>query len=167
MSDVLQPFVRNSCISDKLCMPLTRGNNAHLASCSANSLNCGYLIYILSNLPCWCARRMMAKAATKDWELQMHSLHANTCWVLSLWWLCLRYLLNLFNPVIQWLAIRRNFYQCVQLYHDCAIIEAWLPFITLQNMYLQFHWLELWVRLKVFYSWYMQNVGPLQAHELT
>jgi len=23
---------------------------------------------------------------------------------------------------------RRNFYQSVQIYHDCAIMEAWLPF---------------------------------------
>jgi len=30
----------------------------------------------------------------------------------------------LFNPVIRWLTARRNFYQPVQFYPDCAIMEV-------------------------------------------
>ena len=37
------------------------------------------------------------KVKSSDWALRMCSLHANACWVLSLWWLHSRCLWNLFQ----------------------------------------------------------------------
>ena len=60
-------------------------------------------------------------------HMQMHFT------TLCFWWLCSRCLLNPCQSDIWWLTTaRRNFYHAVliRIYHDCAIMEAWLPFMT-------------------------------------
>ena len=66
--------------------------------------------------------------------LCMHSSHANALYhSLFLMVVFYRCLSNPCQSDIWWLTTaRRNFYQAVliRIYHDCAIMEAWLPFMT-------------------------------------
>ena len=81
---------------------------------------------------------------------------------LCLRWLRLRCLLNPCQSNIWWLTTaRRNSYQpvLVRIYRNCAIVEAWLPFMTCRIWILR----TLTCQAEVFCSWYMQIVESLQS----
>ena len=78
---------------------------------------------------------------------------------LRLWWLHLRCLPNPCQSDIWWLTTaRRNSYQPLLVYRNCAIVEAWLPFMTCRICILR-TLLSGWS----FCSWYVQIVERLQS----
>ena len=102
-------------------------------------------VYKLASVAVWIAAILLHETqwhceTTEDqmlqiWLLCTCSSHANTCCVLCLSGLCsllIRVALKvLTESIVWWLTIRKNFYQpvlLVQVFCDCAIMEAWLPF---------------------------------------
>ena len=87
---------------------------------------------------------------------------------LCLWCLCLRCFPNPCQSDIWWLTTAgRNSYQpvLVRIFRNCAIVEAWLPFMACRKMYpwcIEYVSSEHHCQAEVFCSWYMQIVVPLQ-----
>jgi len=73
------------------------------------------------------------------------TVYMRTCWFLFLWWLCLRCLLNLFNPIIQWLTARRT--SSAKLFNSGVTVPSWRCGLLFMTQISTEHYRpELWLR---------------------